>query len=94
MQIGGMVRQQPWKTVGMSRATWYRAGKPTTAPKQWRITHAMAAQIMNVSLRSVQRAARIRRLAPSLCDDITAGRMKLGEAEKIIQLVLAAELRD
>lgn len=25
-------RSKPWKTLGMSRATWYRRGKPLQAP--------------------------------------------------------------
>jgi hypothetical protein len=45
--------RQPWKAIGMSRAGWYRHGKPTTKPKRY--TQADIAKIAGVSLRTIQR---------------------------------------
>jgi hypothetical protein len=72
----------PWETIGMSRATWYRRGKPTTRPTP-RITQAQAAKTMNVSLRTVQRVARVLRLRPELGVLIESGHMKIGMAEAL-----------
>jgi hypothetical protein len=58
---GGIMRQtpEPWKAIGMSRATWYRHGKPNEKPK--RFTQADVARILGVSLRTTQRdLARVR----------------------------------
>jgi uncharacterized protein YoaH (UPF0181 family) len=49
---GGHLRQ--WKALGMSRATWYRRGKPTKKPEP-KTTQKDAAEILGVSLRTVQR---------------------------------------
>jgi hypothetical protein len=45
---------QPWLALGMSRATWYRLGKPETKPER-PMTQPLRARLMNVSLRSLQR---------------------------------------
>jgi uncharacterized protein YoaH (UPF0181 family) len=51
--------RDPWETAGMSRASWYRHGKPTKKPT--RFTQKEIAEILGVSLRTAQRdAARIR----------------------------------
>jgi uncharacterized protein YoaH (UPF0181 family) len=44
---------QPWIALGMSRANWYREGKPTTKPT--RVTQKQIAQVTGVSVRTVQR---------------------------------------
>jgi hypothetical protein len=67
--IGGTMRRAKnqfigksgWEEVGMSRATWYRLGKPTTKPS--RVTQKQQALLLNVSVRSIQRARRIQRLS-------------------------------
>jgi len=79
--IGGEAIR-PWETIGMSRATWYRRGKPTTKPTP-RITQAHAAKTMNVSLRTVQRAARVLRLRPELGVLIESGHMRIAMAEEL-----------
>jgi hypothetical protein len=66
----------------MSRATWYRLGKPTAKPE--RVTQPIRAYIEGVSLRSLQREARILRKAPSLADAIESGSLKLGRAERTL----------
>jgi uncharacterized protein YoaH (UPF0181 family) len=51
---GGKVRQ-PWLALGMSRATWYRLGKPSEKPQ--RVTQKNLAKIMGASVRTIQRDA-------------------------------------
>ena len=46
---------RPWEEFGMSRATWYRHGKPTEKPKRY--TQADIAKVTGVSIRTVQRDA-------------------------------------
>jgi hypothetical protein len=58
---GGEIRQQPWDAIGMSRATWYRHGKPTTKPAK-RKTDLQIAKMFGTSLRSMQRTKRAGRL--------------------------------
>src|SRR5262249_13214044 len=41
-----------WEVIGMSRASWYRRGKPTARPK---ITQKRMAGAFGVSLRTIQR---------------------------------------
>jgi DNA-binding transcriptional regulator LsrR (DeoR family) len=56
---GGIMRRHPWEAIGMSRASWYRHGKPTTKPQQ--MTQTQIAAMMGVSLRTVQRVIRQRK---------------------------------
>jgi hypothetical protein len=74
---------KPWEEVGISRATWYRQGKPKS--KRYRITQAQKATIAGVSVRSIQRASRILREAPELSDQISGGILSLGLAEKMLR---------
>jgi hypothetical protein len=46
---------KPWIAAGMSRASWYRHGKPATKPH--RRTQAESARIAGVSVRTIQRIA-------------------------------------
>jgi len=41
----------------MSRAGWYRYGKPTENPKVKRVTQKQLAKTLNVSIRTIQRDA-------------------------------------
>jgi len=75
--------EKPWEAIGMSRSTWYRHGKPASKPH--RVTLEQAAKAINVSVRSLQRAHRVMRLAPELCPLIDQGVLKLGLAEEIAQ---------
>ena len=45
-----------WEAIGMSRASWYRHGKPSEKPDR-RITQASIAKITGASLRTIQRDA-------------------------------------
>jgi hypothetical protein len=73
----------PWERIGVSRATWYRHGKPTVKPI--RITLEQTAKAMNVSLRSAQRARRIQREAPDLVPLVQARKLTLAKAEQIVK---------
>ena len=79
----GQNARQPWLALGISRATWYRLGKPTTKPEQ-PMAQALLARAQGVSLRSFQRTARIVRKAPSLADSIATGSQKPGRAERVL----------
>src|SRR5262245_50136833 len=47
-------QQQPWEAIGMSRATWYRLGKPTQKPDRKAPLREMA-EAFGVSMRTIQR---------------------------------------
>jgi hypothetical protein len=75
---------RPWKKAGMSRASWYRHGKPVTKPE--RMTQAKAARILDgVSVRSLQRAARVAREYPDALPLIKSGKLTLNEVEAILR---------
>jgi uncharacterized protein YoaH (UPF0181 family) len=42
-----------WEMLGMSRAAWYRHGKPTEKPKRY--SQADIARILGISVRTLQR---------------------------------------
>ena len=44
---------KPWDAIGVSRATWYRHGKPTQKPT--RVTQEQMAKAFGVSVRTIQR---------------------------------------
>lgn len=46
--------EQPWLAIGISRANWYRHGKPATKPQL--TTQAEAAKLMDTSVRSLPEA--------------------------------------
>jgi len=62
-------KDEPWLALNMSRATWYRLGKPTLPRKR---TLVELARLTDVSLRTIQRTAArqklIERFAPDLSD--------------------------
>jgi len=72
----------PWVALGISRATWYRHGKPTTGRR--RLKQAESARRHDASLRSLQRAGRILREAPDLGTQVEAGTLKIGTAERLL----------
>jgi hypothetical protein len=65
----------------MSRATWYRLGKPSTKPR--RITQAEIARRFQISVRGMQRAGRVARAAPDLVPEVESGKLRLGTAERM-----------
>ena len=74
--------EPPWVTAGMSRASWYRHGKPQMAPQ--RITQSDAAMLYGVSVRSVQRVVRIKRYAPDLYEQFHARTLTMDGAERLL----------
>jgi hypothetical protein len=82
-QVGGD-NETPWEALGMSRASWYRHGKPAEKPpKQPRGYQRLFASMCQVSLRNLQRARFLQRWAPELVPEVTAGRIKFSAAEKV-----------
>jgi hypothetical protein len=84
---GGEMRRKaytepPWLALGVSRATWYRLGKPQTKPR--RETQAQIARQFDVSLRGLQRTGRILRDAPDLVEQVEAGTLSVGTAERLV----------
>jgi hypothetical protein len=78
-----MRQGKPWEAIGMSRATWYRHGKPSEKPK--RITVADAARAAGVSTRTHQRIMRVMRDDKGLAVlMLKHGWCKPGQAEKIL----------
>jgi hypothetical protein len=79
-----MRQKKPWEAIGMSRASWYRHGKPSEKPK--RVTVADAARAAGASSkRTYQRIIRVMGgdmdLAVLMLEH---GWCKPGQAEKII----------
>jgi len=55
---GTIMRQDaPWTAIGMSRASWYRHGKPAAKPTR-RKTNAELAREIHVSVRTLYRASK------------------------------------
>ena len=52
-----MRQPKPWEAIGISRATWYRHGKPTEKPRKPSL--AAAARAAGVSTRTAQRIERV-----------------------------------
>ena len=79
-----MRQATPWEAIGMSRASWYRHGKPTENPP--RTSVARAARIMGAS--STRTFQRINRVLAADMDlavlMLNHGWCKPGQAEQII----------
>jgi len=79
-----MRRTEPWKAIGMSRASWYRHGKPTEKPE--RTSVAAAARAAGVSVRTHQRIMRVMAADINLAVlMLEHGWCKPGQAEAIIK---------
>jgi hypothetical protein len=76
--------RRPWKALGMSRATWYRHGKPSKKPPK-RETQAMFAQQTGRSVRTLQRLMRIERADPELTNLVIARQITIGKAEALVR---------
>ena len=77
-------REKPWAALGISRATWYRHGKPAEWHK--RSTQADEAKKGGLSLRTYERFARVfspgkSRLVQSY---VAHGGVKLGLADYLV----------
>jgi hypothetical protein len=75
------MRQKPWEAIGMSRATWYRRGKP--AKPRTRITAADTAKAFGMgSARSYCRM--MRALTSELGPYVASGQMTPAFADRIL----------
>lgn len=76
------MRQTPWETVGMSRATWYRRGKPTKPHK--RITAADTAKHVGFSsTRTYYRTMRV--LQSDLAPLVASGQLSVARADLMLR---------
>jgi hypothetical protein len=82
-QLGAVMRQQdkPWEKVGMSRATWFRHGKPTK-PRKRNTVHDRAKAHDASSTRSFQRMMRVSR--SELADWTGRGLFSIAQADRIL----------
>ena len=80
-----MRQTKPWEAIGISRATWYRHGKPTENPE--RTSVARAARMMGApSTRTYQRIMRVTAADMDLAVAmLNHGWCKPGQAEEIIK---------
>ena len=80
-----MRQAKPWEAIGISRATWYRHGKPTENPG--RTSVARAARMMGASsTRTYQRIMRVMAADMDLAVAMLRhGWCKPGQAEAIIK---------
>jgi hypothetical protein len=80
---------KPWETVGMSRASWYRHGKPTEKPPK-RETQAEAIKRLGGSVRTLQRVLRIYR-EPDLMKLVADGKLSIGKAEALVRGIVVGD---
>jgi hypothetical protein len=86
---GADLRQKPWEAVGMSRATWYRRGKPD---EKWPDRAEARANGLKLrmgmsgarSLRTLQRFERVLFKDMDLARAIARGDCTIGLAERIV----------
>ena len=72
---------KPWESIGISRATWYRHGKPTKKAKP-RQTVDAAAKAMGDTKRTYQRKMRV--LASKLRRYVLAGELSVAQADRLL----------
>ena len=78
---------KPWEAIGMSRASWYRHGKPTESPMrrgQGPYSQRKMAAGNHVSLRTQQRMDRIMEFDSDLWMLTVNGNIKPAQAERIV----------
>jgi hypothetical protein len=80
--IGGKVRQKPWEAIGMSRASWYRHGKPSSNPRLSRLTHEFLAKANGIPLRTFQRCVRVMTQGPEIWERAVKGEISVAAAER------------
>jgi hypothetical protein len=80
---GGKVRR-PWDTLGMSRASWYRYGKPTKRPET-RSLRSLAKHIRAaLAGRSFRTHERIMRLDAETARLVIEGHIRPATAERLL----------
>jgi hypothetical protein len=79
---------KPWKAAGMSRATWYRYGKPAPGKVPAKVTMKQAARRMQSTLRTTERCMRVAKACgwyPEPYEMLMAKKITIGEADKMIR---------
>jgi hypothetical protein len=84
-----MMRQQdkPWEEVGMTRATWYRRGKPTEprAPAKTANMRTVADQAKTLGMTSTRSYQRMMRVMTSeLAHLYHSGQLSISQLDKIL----------
>src|SRR5262245_3967868 len=83
---GGVMRQQqsarPWEKIGISRATWYRRGKPTEKPRKPKTVPEIAAQVGASSTRTYYRMMRV--LGSELAPLVHSGQLSMTRADRML----------
>lgn len=75
------MRQTAWAKIGVSRATWYRRGKPTEKPRKK--TTAEAAKFLGVSsTRTYYRM--MRALSSELAPFVVSGQLSAAQADRLL----------
>jgi hypothetical protein len=67
----------------MSRASWYRHGKPQKKPK--RETLVVLSQHLGLSVRTLQRLHRVWRASDEFARLVEDGQMSIGRAERLLR---------
>jgi hypothetical protein len=82
--VGSMMRQsaRPWEKIGISRATWYRHGKPTEKPRKPKTAPEIAKQIGVTSTRTYYRT--MRALKSDLGPFVTAGHLSVAQVDRLL----------
>lgn len=82
-QYGGIMRHTPpWKKIGMSRATWYRHGKPAEKPRKGKTVPEIAKEIGLSSTRTYYRT--MRALNSELAPLVVAGQLSAAQADRML----------
>ena len=76
------MRQTPWEKIGVSRATWYRHGKPTEKPRRPKTVPEIARQTGVGSTRTYYRT--MRALKSELAPFVIAGQLSAAQADRML----------
>jgi hypothetical protein len=79
---GGMPRQASWEKIGVSRATWYRHGKPAEKPRKGKTVPEIAKEIGVSSTRTYYRT--MRALNSELAPLVVAGQLSAAQADRML----------
>lgn len=82
---GGMMRQgvRPWEALGISRATWYRHGKPTKKRRKPKTVAEVAAQVGASSTRTYYRTMRVLG-SEQLAAFVHSGQLSMTQADRLL----------
>jgi hypothetical protein len=75
-------KHKPWERIGVSRATWYRHGRPTKKPKPHKTVAEIAREVDAPSLRTYQRTMRV--LHSELKPFVSARLLSIAQADRLL----------